>query len=104
MHHTITLTLFPSTGHVLYHCTTISEGSDTHILFTGDTLFLGGVGAFFEGDAAGMTAIIKKVIERVPPSTMMYCGHEYALNFLPNAANLDKGNERLRERLAWAQR
>ncbi len=92
-------------GHVLYHCTaTSSEGSTAHILFTGDTLFLGGVGAFFEGDAAGMTAIIKKVLARVPPRALLYCGHEYALNFLPNAANLDKANEKLKERLAWAQR
>jgi len=70
--------------------------------FTGDTIFVGGVGAFFEGNAEDMVAVMKKVV-KLPPSTSLYCGHEYALNFLPNAAKLDKDNAAVQERLIWAQ-
>lgn len=102
-------------GHVLYHCrvsdtTTenkeaLKQNSEANtskaVLFTGDTLFVGGVGAFFEGNAANMTAIVKAVLKQVHPSTLLYCGHEYGQSFLKNAAAFAPTNTAIAARLQW---
>lgn len=46
-------------------------------VFTGDTLFLGGCGRFFEGTAADMYHALIDVLATLPPTTAVYCGHEY---------------------------
>jgi hydroxyacylglutathione hydrolase len=50
-------------------------------LFTGDTLFTGGIGAFFEGNAAQMCRAME-ICRGLPPSTCVYPGHEYTVNFI----------------------
>ncbi|HLL22814.1 MAG TPA: hydroxyacylglutathione hydrolase [Kofleriaceae bacterium] len=50
-------------------------------VFTGDTLFGGGCGRVFEGDAAMMHASLMK-LAALPPETRVFFGHEYT------AANL----------------
>jgi hydroxyacylglutathione hydrolase len=45
-------------------------------LFCGDTLFAGGCGRLLGGTAADMFASLKK-LEKLPPETKIYCGHEY---------------------------
>ena len=41
------------------------------------TLFVAGVGKFFEGDARDMYRILFHVISKLPDDTWVYCGHEY---------------------------
>ena len=45
-------------------------------VFTGDTLFIGGCGKFFEGDADDMLKSMDK-ISALPDDTKIFCGHEY---------------------------
>lgn len=45
-------------------------------VFTGDTVFIGGCGRFFEGNAAGMLKAMDRVLT-LPEDTKIFCGHEY---------------------------
>jgi hydroxyacylglutathione hydrolase len=60
------------------------------------------VGAFFEGGSSDMVKIMERLI-KFPEETLIFPGHEYALNFLPNAFKLDKENHQLKIILEWAQ-
>ena len=61
-------------GHVCYF---VPAESDTPpLLFSGDTLFAGGCGRFFEGDGAQMLASFSTIMA-LPPATRLYAGHEY---------------------------
>ena len=90
-----------TSGHVMYyiHPSDSDEDNFPGALFTGDTIFVGGVGAFFEGNSMQMVEIMKRVV-KLPHKTLIYCGHEYALNFLPNACAFDAS---ITPRLKWAQ-
>lgn len=44
-------------------------------MFTGDTLFVGGAGRFFEGTPEEMQLSLDK-LGKLPPETLVYCGHE----------------------------
>jgi hydroxyacylglutathione hydrolase len=73
-------------------------------LFTGDTLFPGGVGAFFEGDSTHMIRVFQRLMSlNLAPETHIYAGHDYALNFYPNALSRDKNNQHIPRLLAWAE-
>lgn len=64
-------------GHVLYFVD--KDGRDSSqqpILFSGDTLFVGGCGRFFEGTAAEMLSNMN-TIATLPANTQVFCGHEY---------------------------
>jgi len=37
------------------------------VIFTGDCIFLGGVGKFFEGTAEQMTYILRKCVKEIAP-------------------------------------
>ena len=50
---------------------------DGRHVFTGDTLFVGTIGRFEAEDAAAMYASLHDVIMRLPPSTVMFPGHDY---------------------------
>jgi hydroxyacylglutathione hydrolase len=85
-----------TSGHVAYHFPA------ERTVFTGDTLFAGGCGRLFEGDAAQMMASLAK-LTGLPDETRVYCGHEYTEKNLRFAALLEPGNRRLREKLAAVQ-
>jgi hydroxyacylglutathione hydrolase len=66
------------------------------IVFVGDTLFGHGCGALFEGSYSQMWNSITKIIS-LPPSTLMFCAHEYteynvmfARTVFPNDQQLDE--------------
>ena len=82
-----------TSGHVAYHFP--SEPA----VFTGDTLFAGGCGRLFEGDAAQMMGSLARLAQ-LPPETLVYCGHEYTEKNLRFAALLEPGNRPLRDKLA----
>ncbi|KAF4585568.1 putative Hydroxyacylglutathione hydrolase [Ophiocordyceps camponoti-floridani] len=46
-------------------------------VFTGDTLFVGGCGKFFEGSADEMHEALNKRLANLPDDTVVYPGHEY---------------------------
>lgn len=72
-------------------------------VFTGDTLFISGCGRLFEGSAADMNASLNDKLAKLPPDTKVYCGHEYTVNNLRFAAEVDPDNDAIREALAEAK-
>jgi hydroxyacylglutathione hydrolase len=75
-------------GHTLGAITFLVEGC----AFTGDTLFAGGCGRVFEGDAAMMHASLMK-LAALPADTKVYCGHEYTASNLRFAAAVEPDNQ-----------
>jgi len=53
------------------------EDSTGRVVFTGDTLFHGGCGRFFEGTADEMNTALNKTLASLPDDTVVYPGHEY---------------------------
>ncbi|KAJ9665725.1 Cytoplasmic glyoxalase II [Coniosporium apollinis] len=53
------------------------DASDERVVFTGDTLFIGGCGRFFEGTAEEMHKALNKTLAGLPDDTRVYPGHEY---------------------------
>ena len=68
-------------------------------VFTGDTLFGGGCGRVFEGDAAMMHASLMK-LAALPPETRVYFGHEYTESNLKFAAAVEPDNPDIATRAA----
>ena len=85
-----------TSGHVAYHF------AREQVVFTGDTLFAGGCGRLFEGDAAMMLASLSKLMA-LPDDTQVYCGHEYTEKNLRFALTLEPHNAALRAKHEWAQ-
>ena len=77
-------------GHVLLHFHHRDE-PDAGAIFTGDTVFVGGLGAFFEGTAAQMIAAMRRVAA-LPPATALFPGHEYTCNFMKFAQQIEPDN------------
>ena len=77
-----------TSGHIAYHLP--SERS----VFTGDTLFAGGCGRLFEGDAGMMVASLSRLTS-LPADTKIFCGHEYTEKNLRFALTLEPGNAEL---------
>ena len=50
-------------------------------VFTGDTIFIGGCGKFFEGNAEGMLYAMD-TLSSLPDDTKIFCGHEYTVKNL----------------------
>jgi len=90
-----------TTGHVLYECQDAS--SPNAALFTGDTLFVGGCGRFFEGTAAQMYHNLIEVVAELPKQTQVYCGHEYTVKNLQFSLKVEPDNKHAQEKLEWAK-
>lgn len=84
-------------GHVAYWF------ENDRAVFTGDTLFAGGCGRLFEGDAAQMMASLAR-LAALPDDTLVYCGHEYTEKNLAFAAVLEPSNAELARRRAEVER
>ena len=67
--------------------------------FTGDTLFGGGCGRLFEGDAAMMHASLSR-LAALPPQTRVYFGHEYTTSNLRFATAVEPNNAAIARRAA----
>lgn len=77
--------------------------SNDKAVFTGDTLFLGGCGRFFEGTAEQMyTALIDK-LSNLPDDTKVFCGHEYALQNLRFGLHVEPENVDIASKIEWAK-
>ncbi len=67
------------------------------VVFTGDTLFALGCGRLFEGDANTMWNSLNKLMA-LPPSTTVYCSHEYTEANAKFAMTVDPDNSALQQR------
>jgi hydroxyacylglutathione hydrolase len=81
-----------------------SKDNQSGILFTGDTLFIGGCGRPIECDAQTMWDSLRK-IAALPDDTLVYPGHDYteenyefALTIEPNNTTTKKRLQEVRER------
>lgn len=87
--------VFETPGHTAGHIVFwIPEAS---VAFVGDTLFAMGCGRVNEGSMAEMWSGIEKVA-KLPPETMLYCGHEYTIANAKFALTVEPGNEALQAR------
>jgi hydroxyacylglutathione hydrolase len=79
-------------GHVAYYVTSndadVDKNKNAPILFSGDTLFVGGCGRFFEGTATEMLRNMDR-LGALPSATQVYCAHEYTLGNLKFLASVD---------------
>lgn len=72
-------------------------------VFTGDTLFVAGCGRLFEGTPEQMHASLSGKLAKLPPSTRVYCGHEYTAANLAFAAAMEPENVGVREKSVLVQ-
>ncbi|KZT11428.1 Metallo-hydrolase/oxidoreductase [Laetiporus sulphureus 93-53] len=79
---------------ICYYATS-SSSSHPGAVFTGDTLFIAGCGRFFEGNGTDMHAALSS-LEKLPPQTIVYNGHEYTKGSLAFAKSVDPENPALK--------
>jgi hydroxyacylglutathione hydrolase len=72
--------------HIFYYC--------RPWLFSGDTLFNGGCGYLFEGTYKQLFTSLNR-LAALPEGTELYCTHEYTLNNLRFALELEPDNQEL---------
>jgi len=75
-----------------------SAGNENGILWTGDTLFIGGCGRLLECNAQSMAESLQKLAS-LPDDTLVYCGHDYTLENYEFASGIEPGNQVVKERL-----
>jgi len=88
-----------TTGHICYYVTKDTDKA----VFTGDTLFLGGCGRFFEGTAPQMYEALVNILGTLPAETKVYCGHEYSLQNLPFGAHVEPDNQHIKDKIEWCR-
>ncbi len=94
-------------GHTMTHIAYYADASHSAVprLFCGDTVFACGCGRLFEGTPLQMHASLSK-IKALPPTTEIYCAHEYTLDNIAFAKWVEPDNASLlaREQEARALR
>nr|CAD1828898.1 unnamed protein product [Ananas comosus var. bracteatus] len=88
-------------GHISYYVT--GKAEEDPAVFTGDTLFIAGCGKFFEGTAEQMYQSLCVTLGSLPKPTRVYCGHEYTEKNLRFALTVEPENEKISQKLSWAQ-
>ena len=92
--------LIPTPGHsadsVCYYLP--PADSSPGAIFTGDTLFVGGCGRIFTESPSMMWRSLKR-LAALPPETLVYCGHDYALENYEFARDIEPDNEAVLLRL-----
>jgi len=81
-----------TSGHVVYYF------AEDQALFCGDTLFVMGCGRLFEGTPQQMYASLQ-TLKALPPSTRVYCTHEYTLANATFALSVEPDNIDLQKKL-----
>jgi hydroxyacylglutathione hydrolase len=80
-----------TSGHVVYYF------AGDQALFCGDTLFVMGCGRLFEGTPRQMYASLQ-TLKALPPSTRVYCTHEYTLANAEFALSVEPDNIDLQQK------
>ena len=76
------------------------KSKNQRVVFTGDTLFIGGCGRFFEGTPEEMHQALNKTLASLPDDTKVFPGHEYTkanVKFLAAIAPQDQAVQRLQK-------
>ena len=69
------------------------------LLFTGDCLFMNGIGKMFECPSVVMAATLQRIMDIFPDTTLVWPGHEYTMTFVKFTLNeIEPENEVLQER------
>uniref|UniRef100_A0A1A9V579 hydroxyacylglutathione hydrolase n=1 Tax=Glossina austeni TaxID=7395 RepID=A0A1A9V579_GLOAU len=89
-----------TSGHICYY---VQSATGDRYVFTGDTLFQGGCGRFFEGTADQMYDALCKQLSSLPDDTKVFCGHEYTLQNMSYALHVEPHNENILKRIEWAK-
>ncbi|KAI9569059.1 beta-lactamase-like protein [Boletus coccyginus] len=76
---------------ICYYITDRSNKSQAGGVLTGDTLFQGGCGRFFEGDGEQMHAALS-YLGTLPDETVVYNGHEYTAGSVAFGKSVDPAN------------
>jgi hydroxyacylglutathione hydrolase len=84
-------------GHTAGHIAYFAGEESPPLLFCGDTLFGCGCGRLFEGTPAQMVASLDS-LAALPPSTRVYCAHEYTLSNIRFGLAIEPANEALQAR------
>jgi hydroxyacylglutathione hydrolase len=81
-------------------CYYVQPAKPTHggILFTGDTLFVGGCGRLLECGAQTLWESLQR-LARLPDDTLVCCGHDYTLENYEFALSVEPNNPLIRQRL-----
>jgi hydroxyacylglutathione hydrolase len=78
-------------------------GNENGILWTGDTLFVGGCGRLLECNAKTMFESLQKLAS-LPDDTLVYCGHDYTLENYEFASGIEPVNQAVKEYLEQVRR
>jgi len=76
------------------------KSKNERAVFTGDTLFIGGCGKFFEGTPEEMHVALNKTLASLPDDTKVFPGHEYTksnVKFLIKVAPSDSAIQKLQK-------
>jgi len=76
-----------------------SKDNKNGILWTGDTLFIGGCGRLSECDAKSMWESLLKLAS-LPDQTLIYCGHDYTLENYEFALSIEPDNQAVKQRFS----
>jgi hydroxyacylglutathione hydrolase len=87
-------------GHTLGHISYFEK--EAGLAFVGDTLFTLGCGRVLEGDYPMMWTSLKKIAQ-LPPSTLIYSGHEYTAANARFALQIEPDNASLQNRALMAE-
>jgi hydroxyacylglutathione hydrolase len=91
----MTFSVLETPGHTLGHVAYVERGNG--LAFVGDTLFALGCGRVTEGDYPMMWASLQK-IAALPPTTTVFCGHNYTASNARFALSIDPDNAALQAR------
>lgn len=91
-----------TSGHMSYLVKDTLSPEAAPAIFTGDALFIGGCGRFFEGGPEQMLAGAQK-LGALPPPTLLFCGHEYTIKNLQFALSVEPDNKEAERKILWAQ-
>ena len=87
---------------ICYYMVDSTQDPPQRAVFTGDTLFIGGCGKFFEGTPTEMQAALKK-LGTLPDDTAVYPGHEYTKSNVKFLVKVDGGNEAVKNLEKFAE-
>ena len=75
-----------------------SNDNKNGIIWTGDTLFVGGCGRLLECDAQSMWISLLKLAS-LPDDTLVYCGHDYTVENYEFALSIEPDNQAVKQQL-----
>lgn len=97
------VSVYETPGHTAEHiCYFSNELAQDPVLFCGDTLFSGGCGRVMDKDPQALYRSLSTLAD-LPDTTLVYCAHEYTLNNLKFAQNVEPENPFIEQRILEVQ-